>query len=241
MLQLTPENVCRLERAHVLLSDHDVEAGAGARRDPFTQLQAACLEQVERVRQSIQTRDDLTRSRRAHSIEGIAASAAVRRDLNTLAVSADRLRQHPAATRSEEVQSILSSVQQCLDFESGRHQPGKVSPSKANNLGASRGTPSAGELAGNKTAKTSAGLRGVRMDEELTQGLLNVHEREEAMGSSLDAISEGLARLRGVAVDIHTEVQVSVRASYSEPSTRVLRARFILNLSHSRVRCRCST
>ena len=47
---LTPDwMIGRLEFTHSLLSDQDVEGGARGRRDPFVQLQAACLDQADNV------------------------------------------------------------------------------------------------------------------------------------------------------------------------------------------------
>eukprot|EP00961_Rhodomonas_salina_P118156 1590219-Rhodomonas_salina.1 len=98
--------------------------------DDFQVLKRACMDQTNTVRESIAARDQTEKKGQGSTVEGIAASAKVRRELNELAVVAERLHnahqqmvQHDKQTNSDqgrEVEELLRNVEACLEQERRR-------------------------------------------------------------------------------------------------------------------------
>jgi len=113
--------------------------------DDFQLLKRACMDQTNSLRECIQNRDHLVNQGKASTVEGIAASARVRRELNELAIVADRL--HSAheqmclenrkrakedgnpdsraaggggSEQGREVEELLKNVEACLEQERRR-------------------------------------------------------------------------------------------------------------------------
>eukprot|EP00287_Rhodomonas_sp_CCMP768_P003709 CAMPEP_0196738650 /NCGR_PEP_ID=MMETSP1091-20130531/15920_1 /TAXON_ID=302021 /ORGANISM="Rhodomonas sp., Strain CCMP768" /LENGTH=184 /DNA_ID=CAMNT_0042082627 /DNA_START=270 /DNA_END=820 /DNA_ORIENTATION=+ len=118
-------------------SSSDIRLG-----DDFQVLKRACMDQTNTVREAIAKRDKTEKSGQGSSVEGIAASAKVRRELNELAVVAERLhhahqvlaqhgRQDFDAEQGREVEELLKNVEACLEQERRRWGASQAASSPA--------------------------------------------------------------------------------------------------------------
>mmetsp|Transcript_111121 Transcript_111121/g.166399 ORF Transcript_111121/g.166399 Transcript_111121/m.166399 type:complete len:309 (+) Transcript_111121:341-1267(+) len=209
--------------------------------DDFQVLKRACMDQTNTVRESIAARDQTEKKGQGSTVEGIAASAKVRRELNELAVVAERLHnahqqmvQHDKQTNSDqgrEVEELLRNVEACLEQERRRwgaaqaaSSPAKAGSGQVAKLGGSwKPKMPKAAASGAAGAAGAAASGGDIRREELEEGLIQAQERDAAMEGSLDAILSGLGRLKGVAQDMEEEALVQ-NLMIDEIHDRALRA-----------------
>ena len=164
--------------------------GPSEHKSPLSLLREDCVEAAESVRVCVKQRDGLYKQGLARSREGIEAAAAVRRELNNLAVMADRLqaaeleldRRKASPEEAEEVARILKFVKICLESENPRFCDSQ------NRSNLNPYTPTL--LGGNPVVDSVVGRRTL-VDPEMQQGLLTLSADDRKMDQSLDAILEG--------------------------------------------------
>mmetsp|Transcript_24824 Transcript_24824/g.56031 ORF Transcript_24824/g.56031 Transcript_24824/m.56031 type:complete len:277 (-) Transcript_24824:29-859(-) len=198
----------RLEEIHLEISDGVCDL-AGGKRDERSPLQAAqsdCIDQIELVRRSIHRRDELFAQGKKRSVDGIAAAAAVRRDLNELAIKAEKLEKVHANTSkggdselNHEVHAILKNIDICIKRERESETTQVKKNAKDEKLFSS--------LRQEHNGQADRSYR-VEIDDSLRERLIQVNQRDEELDGSLDSIAAGLQRLRSIATDIHNEVRV---------------------------------
>ena len=159
--------------------------------NPLAALRNDCIEATQSVRECVKHRDSLSKQGLDRTREGIEAAAAVRRELNNLAIIADRLQAEQARDRAriapedaQEVAQILRFVKACLDSE----KPGFREHANRPNLNPY--TPPL--LGGNPVADSALGRR-TREAPEIQQCLLTISAGDRQMDQSLDAILDGEA------------------------------------------------
>ncbi|EKX35565.1 Qc-snare [Guillardia theta CCMP2712] len=198
----------RLEDIHVEISD-GVSELTGSKRDERSPLQIAqsdCIDQIELLRRSVHRRDELFAQGKNRSVDGIAAAAAVRRDLNELAMKAEKLEKIHAnsykgsdSEMSHEVHAILKNIDICIKREK---EAGSTSVKKS-----TKDEKLFHSLHHGPNSRVDSNTR-IEIDDSLRERLIHVNQRDEELDGSLDSIAAGLQRLRAIATDIHNEVRV---------------------------------
>jgi len=193
----------RVERLRRQIGGASQEENQG----PVSLLRSECLEATESVRECVKRRDQLNKQGLARSFEGIEAAAAVRRELSNLAIVADRLqaahteqdRRKKSPEDAEEVAHILRLVKACMENEN---------PRNGEQLARSSLKPYTTPLLGGSPIVDGVLGRRALSDPEAQQGLLTISAGDRKMDQSLDAIIDGLGRLKGVALDMNEEVKL---------------------------------
>lgn len=215
-----PGLISRLENLDAELAPpSDKKDDADANLDEFGRLKKKCARTVKDARKMIEERDELLEKQSGGGTkQTVEMSARIRHQLRALREDAQRMSdlqrkqqekaekkkkggpsQEEVEHRAEIVDLTWKHIEECEQLEKRRLGGPSASSRTAllSGAGANR----------NQKAATTTTLKDID-DPELEAGLQQLQKKDQEIDAELDVLSKGVGRLKGIAVDIQSEVKM---------------------------------